>query len=241
MKESTICKKFVVIKIGTSVAVRDGRVDRARFREIAGQVRLLMKRGVGVCLVVSGAVRLGGMRSKSLSAGIGQTVLQGALFALFQKEGVLLSQLLLTRSDFGDEKRKAHLSLLFQEGAFQGVVFLVNENDALELNSFGGNDFLASEIARLVGASHLLLLTDVEGVYQEDMQVISEFATGDAMACVSSFANLKVKGVGGIQAKIQAAQEAAQSGIETVIASGLVKNCVSQIVLEHLAVGTRFR
>jgi glutamate 5-kinase len=236
-------KHFVVVKIGSSLAVSDGRVNRQLFEHLALQVKELVDAGTGVCLVVSGAVRLGSQLgaacSDSLSAGMGQALLSGELFPLFQQNGLLLSQLLVTKEDFLYKGRREHLCVLLEEAREKDIVFLANENDAVALHSFGGNDFLASEIAQLIGATHLLLLTDVDGVYGSDMQVIKEF---DSTYPIRSFSHAFLKkSVGGIESKVQAALESASVGVETFIASGRKRDMIRNIVIENHHVGTRFR
>ena len=237
-------QKYIVIKFGTSLVTRNGQIDYARFLEVMLQIKLLQEQKFGICLVVSGAVKLGKSIGKkgltsSLAAGIGQAQLSGELCKLFQTKGILLAQLLLTKSDFSYKKRKRELTALFAEGAEKGVIFLANENDTIELHSFNGNDFLASEIAKLVKATHLLLLTDVEGVYGENMNLIKEI-TQTEYKNYCDLTNLQQKGVGGIISKIQAAQEAAKNGIKTNIANGNIKNAIASIVLENVHLGTKF-
>jgi glutamate 5-kinase len=243
MHKNDNSQKYVVIKIGSNVVTQQGQINSARLSHIAEQVKQVVEKGMGICLVVSGAVTCGqgftGKRiSKQLAAGIGQAFLMAQLSVIFAQKRLILAQLLLTIDDLKKRKRRQDIKKLLIEAIEKKIVFVANENDVVDLHSFAGNDFLACEIAKLVGATYLLLLTDVEGIYGENMKVIREFSQSNKVP-VAAINKLQTVSVGGIQAKILAAQEAADKGIDTFIASGKDTGNIQDIVLFGQHRGTK--
>ncbi|MDE2025928.1 MAG: hypothetical protein KGJ07_05520 [Patescibacteria group bacterium] len=239
--------KKIVIKIGRSIATsKRNKIDRYRFEQIAKQIKLLQERDVVVVLVVSAAVCCGeyelGLKgeydfSKSLVAGVGQTVVMADLYTIFVKHNLKVGQLLVTKSDLKDEKKRANIKGVLTQAFEHHITLVVNENDIIELHSFDGNDFLATEIAKLAEVDSLLLLTDVEGVLDKNMQIIKEYSNSQTLAQISK---LNHKGeVGGMTGKIEAAMKAAINGIATTIASGKTQNLLTRMFLQNEHIGTR--
>jgi glutamate 5-kinase len=163
-------KKIYVIKIGGSVLLtKDRAFDVNALSHIVEQVVALHKKEIGVVLVVSGAVAYGSNfidlserlgYKRQAAAGIGQVHLMTKLEKLFHQHKLLLAQVLITKHDYlytqHDIKR------LLEYYINQNVVPVINENDPMELNSFGGNDLLAGEIAKLVRAEKLIMMSTME-------------------------------------------------------------------------------
>jgi glutamate 5-kinase len=225
----------VVVKLGTSLVVGAGRVRRsvlrARAREIAGLVR----GGTPVCVVSSGAIALGlahlGVERRPRSvprlqaaSALGQARLQGAWESALAGEGVSAAQILLTAGDVAD--RAAYINVRNALGALfrLGCVPVVNENDATATDeiTFGDNDALAAQVAVLVRARLLVLLTEVEGVLtRAPGQPGAELVRQGAAAGSAELGPGSALGKGGIRSKVLAADMAATAGIPTVIAGGL--------------------
>jgi glutamate 5-kinase len=196
-----------------------------RAREIATVVR----EGTPVCIVSSGAVALGlrslgvERRPRSLprlqaASALGQPLLQRRWEDALSAHGVRSAQVLLTAAEIGDRRAYVNARNTFHELQRLGVVPVVNENDATATDeiSFGDNDTLAAQVAMLVRAELLVLLTSVEGVLDADAAVIPE---GSA-ARSAVFGPGSAAGKGGMESKVAAAELAAAAGIPSVIASG---------------------
>lgn len=236
----------IVIKIGRSIATsKRNKIDRYRFEQLAKQISQLQERDVSVVLVVSAAVCCGEKElgsdsldlSKSLIAGVGQATVMATLYNIFTKHDLTIGQLLITKSDLEDKHKRITIKKIISQALKRHIILIINENDAVELHSFAGNDYLATEIAKLTQADHLLLLTDVEGVFNENMQLIHEYSNAEALAQIIK---LNHKGeVGGMLGKIDAAIDAAIHGISTWIASGHTQDILTRMFLQNEHIGTR--
>ena len=245
----------VVVKFGSSlVAGPAGRVRRSVVRARAAEIAELVRGGVPVCVVSSGAIALGlprlglAARPRSLpklqaASALGQARLQRVWDEALRREGLQGAQVLLTAPDVAD--RAAYLNArntlraLFDLGA----VPVVNENDvtATDEITFGDNDALAAQVAILVRARLLVLLTEVAGVYSrapgEPGAELLELGTVAAAAEVGGRSPF---GKGGMASKILAAEMAASAGIPTVIAGGAERGGVLRSIVAGERRGTRF-
>jgi glutamate 5-kinase len=228
-------KRPVVVKLGTSLVVADGRVRRAVLRGRADEVAELVTAGTPVCVVSSGAIALGlahlGIERRPASvprlqaaSALGQARLQAAWESALARKGVAAAQILLTAGDVAD--RAAYVNVRNALGALfrLGCVPVVNENDATATDeiTFGDNDALAAHVAVLVRARLLVLLTEVEGVLtRAPGQPGAELVPEGADAGSAELGRGTPLGKGGIRSKVLAAEMAATAGIPTVIASGL--------------------
>lgn len=162
-------KKNIVIKIGSSILMNQHKkLDEFRVTHIAEQVLKLQFEGLGVVLVVSGAVASGfnfvnfeesDENLRMAAAGIGQAILTSTFQQIFALKKLQIAQVLLNQENLivESDRDKVNKLLLFYLNS--GFVPLVNENDVISMNSFGGNDILASEIASLISAKKLLILS----------------------------------------------------------------------------------
>lgn len=239
----------IVIKIGRSISTsKRNKVDAYRFEQLAKQIKLLHEHNMAVLLVVSAAVCCGekelGIKgsydlSKSLVAGVGQVVVTAGLCNIFKKHNLKIGQLLVTKSDLENTDKRTNIKAVITQALDQKITLIVNENDIVELHSFDGNDFLAIEIAKLVKAESLLLLTDVEGVLDKNMQLIGEYSNNQTLAEITK---INHKGeVGGMKGKIDAALKAAVYGIATWIVSGKTHDVLVRMFLQQEHIGTRVR
>jgi glutamate 5-kinase len=232
-------KRALVVKFGSTLVLDDDVVG-GRAREIAAVV----EEGTPVCVVSSGAVALGlrslgvERRPRSLprlqaASALGQPLLQRRWEDALATHGVRSAQVLLTAAEIGDRRAYVNARNTFQELQRIGVVPVVNENDATATDeiSFGDNDTLAAQVAILVRAQLLVLLTSVAGVLDADAAVIAE---GTA-ARSAVFGRGSAAGKGGMESKVAAAELAAAAGIPSVIASG--ETSLQTVVA---AGGTRF-
>jgi glutamate 5-kinase len=244
----------VVVKLGSSL-VTDGRgrvrraVLAARAREVAG----LVGGGEHVCLVSSGAIALGlprlGLerRPKALprlqaASALGQVRLQLAWDAALRREGLQAAQILLSGRELAERASYVNVRNALTALLRAGTVPVVNENDATATDeiSFGDNDALAAQVAVLLGARLLVLLTEADGVFTAHpaMPGAEPVADGHAAQEVELGAGSDL-GRGGMASKIGAARLAAAAGIPSVIASGRGEDVLRAIVAGERR-GTRF-
>ena len=214
----------VVVKLGSSLVVDDDVVAGR-----AAEIGELVRGGTPVCVVSSGAVALGlrrmnvERRPRSLprlqaASALGQPLLQRRWEDALSAHGVRAAQVLLTAAEIADRRAYVNARNTLHELHRLGIVPVVNENDATATDeiSFGDNDSLAAQVAVLVRAQLLVLLTSVEGVLDTQASVIP---TGTA-ARSAVFGPGSPAGKGGMKSKVAAAELAAAAGIPTVIASG---------------------
>lgn len=238
----------IVVKVGTRVLTGpSGALDIQRVGDLADQLAEITARGRRILLVSSGAVGAGigrlqlRQRPTDLAdlqavASVGQSCLIEAYNRALERYGRHAAQVLLTIDDFNDRSRYLNvrntLFALFRLGA----VPIVNENDAVRVDelqrSFGDNDRLAAMVANLLRAPLLVLLSDVEGVYDAAASVgearvvipeidLSSTATGSLVSsAVASHGGGPQLSVGGMHSKLEAAKLVAAAGESVIIASG---------------------
>lgn len=243
--------KCVVIKLGSSVTTTQRKkLDVFRIVQLVRQTSLLFEKGYFIVFVFSGAVATGKRiltikenSEKSinqLSAGVGQAYLISQIYEIFKNHNLKIAQVLLTKKDLEDRHKKENLKKIIQLAISQKIVVIINENDVIDLNSFGGNDILANKIAQLLESDYLIFLTDVNGVYSNKMKIITELTTDNNLTKIAQLNNLENKNrIGGIESKILAAQKSAKSGIKTIITNGKLKNVLTRLILRKEQIGTK--
>ena len=173
-------KRPVVLKFGTGILAREGgcSLDPSQFRNLCGEIARLVKQGIPVIVVSSAAVAAGvdalglkkrpsDLAGKQACAAVGQPVLMTAYSHHLGRHGLRPAQLLLTHDDIFDAGRRRNASITLSKLLQSpGVVPIINENDsvAVEELRFGDNDRLSSEVAQLVKARLLILLTCADGL-----------------------------------------------------------------------------
>jgi glutamate 5-kinase len=244
------CKR-IVVKIGSRALCADG----GRFDLVAKQVATQLKAGRKVVLVSSGAVALGRVRlgltdrPKKVSllqaaAATGQSLLMRAYEDAFAPLGIHVAQVLLTHDVVTDRDRYLHARQAIDELLKLGVVPIINENDtvATEEIRFGDNDNLSATVVNLVGADLLVILTDVDGLYDRPPSEAGEASPRlyDVVESIGAEIERAAQGStsafgrGGMTTKLQAAQAAARCGASTVLCNGNAKD-----VLLRVAAGER--
>ena len=257
----------VVLKFGTGILAREGgcSLDPGQFRNLCGEIARLVEQGIPVIVVSSAAVAAGvdalglkkrpsDLAGKQACAAVGQPVLMTAYARHLGRHGLRPAQLLLTHEDIFDAGRRRNASVtLAKLLQSPGIVPIINENDsvAVEELRFGDNDRLSSEVAQLVKARLLIMLTSADGLMASStpasrtssknasklqrIPVVTEIR--DAFRHVTP--DKGEHSTGGMQAKLQAVQSAVAAGIETMIAHGRKRE---QIVgaIAGKDVGTRF-
>jgi glutamate 5-kinase len=250
--------KTVVVKIGSSTLTD----ERGRFRlgPMAGRVAEiceLHRRGHRVVLVSSGAVSSGmgplGITSRptdvvalQAAAAVGQGRLYHMYSQLFGSEEVVTAQVLLTAIDVSARTQYLNARNTLEQLLTWRVVPIINENDTTATDElcFGDNDNLAAQVALLVKADVLVLLTDTEGLYDSDPQVDAHAKLVKEVRDFSDLERIETDskgalGRGGMRSKVSAARIATSGGVKTVIARGSRQGVIAACV-EGEDVGTRF-
>lgn len=233
-------KKRIVIKIGSSSLTNaKGELDYFKFHDHIGAIARLKQQGHEVLLVSSGAVAAGfrklgyssrpvTLKGKQAAAAVGQSVLIQAYMSAFEQFGIIAAQVLLTRSDFSKKERYKNAYATFSELLDRSVIPIINENDTVSISelTFGDNDMLSALVSGLVHADQLIILTDINGLYDANpmknpdakrLDQLHEIT--DDMLGFADGAGSKV-GTGGMQSKLLAARVALNFGVKTFIGTG---------------------
>ena len=248
----------IVVKLGTNVLTAGtDRLHRPRMVELVRQIAEARALGVEVVLVTSGAVAAGRERLefpprrrdlpvKQLMAAVGQSRLMHIYEQIFDLYSIPVAQTLLTRDDLRDRHRYLNARNALLACLLHGVLPIINENDVVAVDEIrvGDNDNLSALVANLVDADLLVILSDVDGLYTADPRrepgaaLIPEVrAIDDAIYALAGGSSMR--GTGGMQTKIQAADLATRGGAAVVIASGGAPNAILR-VLAGEPIGTRF-
>jgi len=251
----------IVLKIGTSsLSNEDGSFNRKLTESIAGQVTQLKNLGKTVIIVSSGAIGIGceelGMKERpreiplrQAAAAVGQNILMQEWMGAFNKHDLKVAQILLTYEAFSN--RMTYLNLRNSISALleAGVVPIINENDPICVHeieaTFGDNDKLSAMVASKVEAELLILLSDIEGLYNknpkknEDAQLISTIEKITPEIERYGGSPTSMKGVGGMRTKIEAAKITSMAGCHMVIANSTIDDVVMKIVKGN-NIGTLF-
>ena len=257
-------KKRVVFKVGTSTLCHSGK--GLNFKNIDGLARVLTdikNEGHEVILVSSGAIGAGvsklglaerphEIREKQAVAAVGQLELMHIYDKLFGEYGATVGQVLFTREDVDRPTVRQNLYGTFESLLSMGVIPIVNENDSVcieEIESehkiFGDNDTLSAVVASLIGADLLVILSDIEGLYDSDphknpdAKLISVVREIDDRVLTLAGGSKSQFGTGGMVTKLTAANIAGEHGIDTVITNGSKAQNL-YIAVHGGDVGTRF-
>jgi len=230
----------LVVKVGSALVTGGGTgLSHAAITEWARQIALLRAEGKQVALVSSGAIaagmqRLGwqtrphAMNELQAAAAVGQMGLAQAYETCFTQHGLKTAQILLTHEDLSDRKRYLNARSTLITLLELGVVPIINENDTVVTDEikFGDNDTLGALVANLIEANALVILTDQPGLFSADPRrnpaatLICEGRAEDGAYEAMAGGIGSAIGKGGMITKVRAAQRAARSGANTLIASG---------------------
>ena len=247
----------IVIKMGTRVLTEDdNRLSQATIATLVKQISTMLP-GREFIVVSSGAIALGlgrmGVATRprqidmlQAAAAMGQSRLMHAYEAEFGKSGIETAQILLTYEDIQNRRRYLNIRNTIFALWSKKVVPIVNENDTVSFSEirFGDNDMLAAHLANMIDADLLLMLTDMDGVYEEDPRGNAEAKIVDEVPRISIRIRNMVYGKesalssGGMDSKLRAAEIATKGGIGTVIANGKHINLPS--LLSGDSVGSYF-
>ncbi|QFT77084.1 glutamate 5-kinase [Erythrobacter sp. THAF29] len=243
----------LVVKIGSALLVERGEANFARLTSLAADIAKLRERGAQVIVVSSGAIALGAARlglpkggraslaDAQAAASVGQVKLAQVWAEALGAHDLQAAQMLVTLGDLEDRRRYLNAAATLERLLDAGAVPVVNENDsvATEEIRFGDNDRLAARVAQAAGADAVLLLSDVDGLYDRapgaDGATLIERVEGVtpeliAMADEGSSSGL---GSGGMTAKLQAARIAERAGIMLAIVNGTRPSPISSAIADN--------
>lgn len=244
----------IVVKIGSSLLVRGGTAGVAWLHSLTQDLAAIRQQGPEVIVVSSGAIALGAARlslpkggrgclaDAQAAAAVGQIQLADLWSRALSEHGITAAQMLLTLGDLEDRRRYLNAAATLDRLLEAGVIPVINENDsvATEEIRFGDNDRLAARVAQAANADVVLLLSDVDGLYDRDPREpgaalipVVEAVTPEVLAMASA-ASSSGLGSGGMVSKLQAAQIATRAGI----ALGIINGTWESPVANALAAGT---
>ncbi|HST43430.1 MAG TPA: glutamate 5-kinase [Conexibacter sp.] len=249
----------VVIKLGSSIVCDDaGHPRREVLEHVCDEAAALHAAGRDVVIVTSGAIARGmgvmglGMRPRAIdelqaASAVGQGQLYRVYDELLTERGVATAQVLLTFFDISARTHYLNARQTLQRLLDWRVVPVINENDTTTTDeiSFGDNDFLAAQVAILLGAELLVLLTSTDGLFTADprldpsARIVPLVEDFEALAALDIRQTTSTLGSGGMRSKVVAAEMATAAGIPAVVANGRTVGAIAAAAAGE-PVGTRF-
>lgn len=255
-------KKRVVIKLGTSTLThKTGKLNIRRMTNLVRVISDLQNSGREIIIVSSGAVGLGAgklglpekpkdTQTKQAVAAIGQCELMHIYDDMFAKYSITVAQILLTKTIIAHSEHSRNFENTIEKLVEMGVIPIVNENDTIAIDELeleiGENDSLSAIVASLAKADLLLILSDIDGLYDADprknpdakpIYVVEEITP--EIESVAGGAGTSL-GTGGMTTKINAAKIATEAGIDMVIMNGKDPEILYDL-FENKEIGTIFK
>lgn len=253
--------KRVVVKVGSNVLTRsDGTLDTTRMSALTDQLALLHRNGVEVILVSSGAVasgrnelkterKLDAVSARQLFSAVGQVKLINHYYELFREHNITCGQVLTTKENFSTRRHYLNQQHCMTVMLDNNVIPIVNENDTISVTElmFTDNDELSGLIAAMMDAEALIILSNIDGIYNGNpadahSTVIREIeATGRENLSRYISTGKSQFGRGGMLTKCRIATKVADEGIEVIVANGKRDNILPDLLsVGHEVVSTRF-
>lgn len=245
--------KRLVVKVGTSTLTYEtGKINIRRMVKLCSVLADLHNSGIDVVLVTSGAIGVGvgklglserpkDIPGRQAAATVGQCELMFMYDKYFGENGVKTGQLLITKSDIENDKRRENLENTFEKLFEYGAVPIVNENDSVATEEivYGDNDSLSAIVARLIKAQGLIILSDIDGLFDDNpnenpdaqlIPVVKEITDEIRNLCGGAGTD---RGTGGMITKIHAAEIATEAGIPTVVMNGTQPQDIYKLIDGH--------
>ncbi len=243
----------IVVKVGSGILVNeDHHLDEERIGTLVEDLAHLLANKVQLVLVSSGAVAAGApimglekqdktIPQKQACAALGQSRLMALYERLFSRHGYHTAQILLTQDDVRDRERYLNAKNTFEVLLSAGILPVVNENDTVVVEEikFGDNDNLSAQVAALVQADLLVILSSIGGFYDKDLTEVKENEKPVAVIeqiTEDHFQHVQDQKIrnrittGGMKSKLMAIQKAAHYGLPSVLANGLSKGILQRIL-----------
>ncbi|MFA9390692.1 MAG: glutamate 5-kinase [Prolixibacteraceae bacterium] len=251
--------KRIAIKIGSNVlAGPSGNLDLVRIQHLVDQISALMKKGIEVILISSGAVAAGRsllspdlkmdtVSARQLWSAIGQVKLMNTYSGLFIQHEVICAQVLTTKENFSDRRHYLNMKNCISTMLENGVLPIVNENDTISVTElmFTDNDELSGLISSMMSCEALFILSNVDGIYDGnpdsgDAKVIREIVASDNSH--ENFISSQKSGFGrgGMHTKYSVARKIAMEGTNVFIANGKRDHILIDLMKENEVPSTRF-
>ena len=241
-------KRRIVIKIGSNVLTRkDGKLDVTRVSAIVDQVAWLRRHDIEVILVSSGAVACGrreltvdhsldSVEQRQLYSAVGQVKLVGLYYDLFREFGIHIGQVLTMKENFEPGEQYRNQQACMKVMLENGVLPIVNENDTVSVTElmFTDNDELSGLIAQMMQAETLILLSNIDGIYDghpddPESKIIPEVAPNTDLSQYIK-EEKSAFGRGGMHSKYTTAQKVQKTGIRVIIANGERENILVDLI-----------
>lgn len=252
--------KRIVVKVGTStLTYSTGKTNIRRMHKLVSVLSDIVNSGIEVALVTSGAIGVGvgklGLKEKpadtagkQAAATIGQCELMFMYDKLFGEYGHTVGQLLITKSDVDNAERRENLINTFNKLFDFGAIPVINENDSVAVEEivYGDNDSLSAIVAKLINADALIILTDIDGLYDanpnenEDAKLIPVVTVIDEDLYAIAGGRGSTLGTGGMVTKLHAAEIAMDAGIDTIVMNGESPTDIYK-ALDGKQIGTFFK
>lgn len=265
VRESLIKSKRIVVKVGTSTLTSEtGKVNFSRIDKLARVLSDLSNQGKEIVLVTSGAIGVGvdkmklperpkTIREKQAVAAVGQCELMHIYSKFFSEYSHIVGQILLTRDVVSDDTGRKNVINTFETLLEKAIIPIVNENDSVSVveikigqkDTFSENDTLSAIVAKLIQADLLIILSDINGLYDCDPRKnscsklisIVEGITPEIEKCADG-AGTK-RGTGGMVTKLSAAKTATSAGVNVVLTNGENPDIIMDII-QGKDIGTLF-
>ena len=260
IQESMYQYKKIAVKVGSNVLTRnDGTLNVTRMSALVDQISDLRKHGISIVLISSGAVaagrsevrpdkKLDAVSARQIYSAVGQAKLINRYYELFREHHITCGQVLTTKENFASRQLYLNQKNCMEAMLMNGVLPVVNENDTVSVTElmFTDNDELSGLIAAMLDMDALVILSNVDGVYDsdpasDDARVITEISDirqdlqSPIQVVKSQF------GRGGMLTKCRIAQKVADEGIAVIIANGLRDNILPEVLKKRSTViCTRF-
>jgi glutamate 5-kinase len=242
--------KRLVVKIGTSSLTHNrGLLNLSKMEYLVRQLADIHNRGYDVILVTSGAISAGmgklGMKQRpktvpvsQAAAAVGQGILLHMYEKLFGEYGQTVAQLLFTMDDVDSRERRENALNAFNALFDLNVIPIVNENDAVAVDEikFGDNDTLSAVVAKIADADLLIILSDIDGLYDSDPRYNNDAKVIHTVKVITEDIEKLAGGTGtelgtgGMVTKIKAAKIATSAGIDMVIANGADRQALYKVM-----------
>jgi len=259
MRKTLIQSQRIVIKVGSSTLTHEtGAINLNRLDKLAQIISDLLNQKKEVVLVTSGAIAVGVSKlklterpkttqEKQAAAAVGQSELMHLYSKFFSEYGHIVAQILLTKDVVEEDKKRINVINTFESLLSKGILPIVNENDTVATDEieFGDNDSLSALVATLIDADLLILLSDIEGLYEADpkshpeAKLISVVDKIDESVIQRAGGAGSSRGTGGMATKLKAAAIATEGHIHMVIALGTHPEIITDI-LQGKDIGTLF-
>ena len=254
--------KRIVVKVGTSTITHEsGQPNIRRIEKLCRVLADISNSGKEIVLVTSGAIGVGvgklGLKARPTEtaerqamAALGQCELMTMYDRLFSEYGKNCAQVLITGDIVDHENQRTHLVNCINKLLELSIIPVINENDAVSVDelvghNFGDNDNLSSVVAKLIGAEALIMMTDIDGLYNHDPHTDSEavripvvLEINDSLKAIAGGSGSK-RGTGGMNTKLAAAENAVNAGIDAYIVAGSAPETLYDLI-EGKQVGTHF-